>query len=319
MAVAGPAFAADGHIGKPAAAAGATVNQGGTQIRGSVDAPKINAAKSSDDGKMALVGWTESGKNIDHFKVYQDGRVVDPDVKADVPDHVFKGLKPGVKYTFGVSAVDKGGIESDRSTVDVTTAPEAPKIVGANSSPDGKADVITWRESPVALKGVDHFNVYQDGKKVGQSPANGTSHVFEGLKPGTKYTFGVTAVDKQGTESTRSTTDATTTGGVKVKFEKTGDWGTGYQENVTITNNGDKTIDGWKLAFDMGKGNAVSSLWDGVLVSPKNSNHVVATNPATYDTSIAPGQSCTIGFVASGTSDGMSHVTVNGQDVVVDQ
>jgi cellulase/cellobiase CelA1 len=80
---------------------------------------------------------------------------------------------------------------------------------------------------------------------------------------------------------------------------------------MTITNTGTSAINGWSLGFTLGSGQTITSGWNATY-SP-TSGQVTATN-LSYNASIPPGGSTTIGFQAghSGNSAAPSGFTLNG-------
>ncbi|GAA4625755.1 hypothetical protein GCM10023196_031170 [Actinoallomurus vinaceus] len=91
-------------------------------------------------------------------------------------------------------------------------------------------------------------------------------------------------------------------------FAKTSDWGSGYQAQFTITNNGSSALNGWSVAFDLPSGSSVGTYWDALLT--QSGSHYTFTN-RDYNGSIAAGASTTFGFVASG-SGTPTGCTLNG-------
>jgi glucuronoarabinoxylan endo-1,4-beta-xylanase len=88
-------------------------------------------------------------------------------------------------------------------------------------------------------------------------------------------------------------------------------WSTGLVDNMTITNTGTSTIDGWSLGFTLGSGQTITSGWSATYAP--TTGRVTATNVG-YNASIPPGGSTTIGFQAShnGNSAAPSGFTLNG-------
>ncbi len=88
-------------------------------------------------------------------------------------------------------------------------------------------------------------------------------------------------------------------------------WNTGLTDNITITNTGTSPINGWSLRFTLASGQTITSGWNASY-SP-SSGQVTATN-ASYNGSIAPGASTTIGFQANhtGNTAAPSGFTLNG-------
>lgn len=77
-----------------------------------------------------------------------------------------------------------------------------------------------------------------------------------------------------------------------IKYEKDSEWGDGFTGTISITNNTDKTLENWTLAFDF-TGN-LNELWNGFLLS-KQDNHYIVTN-AEYNSYIPAGETVTFGF-----------------------
>ncbi|MDG4766465.1 cellulose binding domain-containing protein [Solwaraspora sp. WMMD406] len=88
-------------------------------------------------------------------------------------------------------------------------------------------------------------------------------------------------------------------------------WNSGLVDNITITNTGTSAINGWSLRFTLASGQTIVSGWNATY-SP-TSGQVTATN-VSYNPSIPPGGSVTIGFQAthSGNSSAPSGFTLNG-------
>jgi len=88
-------------------------------------------------------------------------------------------------------------------------------------------------------------------------------------------------------------------------------WNTGLTDNITIKNTGSTAINGWSLKFNLASGQTITSGWNATY-SP-SSGAVTATN-ASYNGSIPPGGSTTIGFQAnhSGNTAAPSGFSLNG-------
>jgi len=88
-------------------------------------------------------------------------------------------------------------------------------------------------------------------------------------------------------------------------------WNTGLTDSITITNRGSSTINGWSLKFTLASGQTITSGWNATY-SP-SSGQVTATN-ASYNATIPPGGSTTIGFQANhtGNTAAPSGFTLNG-------
>ncbi|WP_406493188.1 cellulose binding domain-containing protein [Streptomyces sp. NBC_01604] len=94
------------------------------------------------------------------------------------------------------------------------------------------------------------------------------------------------------------TAQAAGTGAV---YTRTSDWSSGYTAQYVVTNNSGATDKDWKLEFDLPAGARLSSLWNAE--SAVSGQRVTVTS-ARWDTDgLAAGESVTVGFVVSGTSD----------------
>ncbi len=77
-------------------------------------------------------------------------------------------------------------------------------------------------------------------------------------------------------------------------------WNTGLTASVTLTNTGTTTVDGWRLGFTLPSGQTITNGW-GATYAPA-SGAVTATN-ATYNGTLAPNASVTIGYQANHTGN----------------
>ena len=89
-------------------------------------------------------------------------------------------------------------------------------------------------------------------------------------------------------------------------------WSTGLTGSVTVTNTGTSAIDGWRLAFTLPAGQAITNGW-GATYSP-SSGAVTATN-VSYNGTLAPSASVSVGYQANhgGNSAAPSGFTLNGK------
>ncbi|WP_198348000.1 cellulose binding domain-containing protein [Plantactinospora sp. KBS50] len=110
--------------------------------------------------------------------------------------------------------------------------------------------------------------------------------------------------------STPPTTPPAGTGACRVT-NSINSWGNGLVDNITITNTGTSAVNGWSLRFNLASGQTITSGWSATY-SP-TSGQVTATN-VSYNGSIPPGGSTTIGFQATHTGNDAapSGFTLNG-------
>ncbi len=77
-------------------------------------------------------------------------------------------------------------------------------------------------------------------------------------------------------------------------------WSTGFTANISITNTGASTINGWTLAFTLPAGQSITSGWNATFTP--TSGQVSARN-VSYNGTLAPGATVTIGFQATHTGN----------------
>ncbi|MFC4110252.1 glucuronoarabinoxylan endo-1,4-beta-xylanase XynC [Micromonospora zhanjiangensis] len=87
--------------------------------------------------------------------------------------------------------------------------------------------------------------------------------------------------------------------GARVSYT-TSTWDTGLTANISITNTGSSTINGWTLTFTLPSGQSITSSWNATF-SP-SSGQVSARN-VSYNGTLAPGATVDIGFQATHTGN----------------
>ena len=98
-------------------------------------------------------------------------------------------------------------------------------------------------------------------------------------------------------------------GSITATFTSAGDWGTGHQVNVTVTNSGSAAVNGWTLEFDLPAGDTISSSWDADVT--RSGNHYMAKNKSWAGT-LAPAPGSAGATTAPARSSRRRHCTING-------
>ncbi|NIP53351.1 MAG: hypothetical protein GWN67_23055, partial [Phycisphaerae bacterium] len=96
--------------------------------------------------------------------------------------------------------IDAGCYEYISGTSD-TTPPSTPQNLSATPISEHQID-LSWDASIDTESGISHYNIYRDGKPIGQSSS--TSYSDTGLNSNTRYCYEVSAVNGAGLESPRS-------------------------------------------------------------------------------------------------------------------
>ncbi|HEX3961680.1 MAG TPA: cellulose binding domain-containing protein [Trebonia sp.] len=89
-------------------------------------------------------------------------------------------------------------------------------------------------------------------------------------------------------------------------YSVTNSWQGGFQAQVVVKNTGSGTLNGWQLRWTFPGSQVINNLWNGSYTQSGTS--VTVTN-ASYDGSLAPGATATVGFTANGSSASPSSVT----------
>ncbi|VAZ82381.1 PE-PGRS family protein PE_PGRS16 [Mycobacterium persicum] len=146
--------------------------------------------------------------------------------------------------------------------------------------------------------------------------ASGTAAVNPTTAAPTSTASGTTALATAAATTTSTATTAASTGGtgVTATYTPTAQWNSGFTANYTITNTGTTPLTNWQLQFDLPTNESVTNLWNGQ-VSQSGTHYTVT--PASYNGTIEPGNSVTVGFQAAqnGSYSPPTHVLVNGQPV----
>jgi cellulose 1,4-beta-cellobiosidase len=95
------------------------------------------------------------------------------------------------------------------------------------------------------------------------------------------------------TSSPTSPSAATTCSGT---YSVVSSWPGGFQGQVVVTNTGSATLNSWQLGWTFPGGQAIDNFWNGGYT--QSGENVTVTN-ASYNGTLAPGASTTVGFIAT--------------------
>jgi fibronectin type 3 domain-containing protein len=282
-------------------------------------ATPTNATVTGTTSSSISLSWTEPSNQdpATSYRVYEGSTVVASPTSTTA---TITGLPASGSHTYTVTAVDSGGHESGHSTpVTGTTSgggtptPAAPTgltVTGTTSS----SVSLSWTEPSGADPAVS-YKVYEGSTAVA-SPTTTTATII-GLAPGTSHTYTVTAVDAAGAQSPPSgTATGTTSGGgsngLMVAIAKTKDWGSGYTDQATITNNSGTAVTGWNIQFDLDPTMNIETVSNATLTA--NGHHQTLTNTSA-DATIPNGGNASVTFSGDYGSAYIApkNVTVNGQ------
>uniref|UniRef100_A0AAU2VED2 Beta-xylanase n=1 Tax=Streptomyces sp. NBC_00003 TaxID=2903608 RepID=A0AAU2VED2_9ACTN len=134
----------------------------------------------------------------------------------------------------------------------------------------------------------------------GTFPGYGAATMYDAnYRPKPAYTASATALGAGAGPSPSPT--PTAPGGASCKVTgAVNAWNTGLTEDLTLTNTGSATINGWSLAFTLPTGQSVTSSWNASLTPATGQ---VAATSLSYNGTLAPGASTSFGFQATHTGN----------------
>jgi hypothetical protein len=208
--------------------------------------------------------------------------------------------------TFEVAAFDAAGNRSALSPrVTVTTAapddqtPPSPPGTPVASAVTPTGVTLSWAPSSDNV-GVTAYVVRNPANTLFYGASTGTTISLSGLTPATVYTFVIVARDAANNYSDPSgpVTVVTVASTCRITYRIVNQWQGGFQADVTITNPGPATINGWTLQWTFANGESVNSLWNAALVAVSGAS--VTVRDAGWNATIAPGGSVNFGFTGTG-------------------
>ncbi|MEV4385535.1 cellulase family glycosylhydrolase [Micromonospora sp. NPDC049580] len=104
---------------------------------------------------------------------------------------------------------------------------------------------------------------------------------------------------------------ATPASAATVVFSVTNNWGSGYQGQVTVTNDTSAPISSWRVEFDLPAGSSISQSWNAQQAT--SGNHYTFSN-VSWNGTLGAGASTSFGFLVNGSGTPVN-CTVNGNSV----
>ena len=87
-----------------------------------------------------------------------------------------------------------------------------------------------------------------------------------------------------------------TSGDCEITYQETNAWGTYVNADITIKNNGEETIEGWKL--ELRYDGSISNIWNADILSAEDG--ICTITAKAYNSTIGSGQTVSFGFTACG-------------------
>ena len=106
----------------------------------------------------------------------------------------------------------------------------------------------------------------------------------------------INSIGENSTTESKSNSDTVTTSDESLSadfdFTLVKDWGSGFEGQISITNNSGSNIDSWSLEFDFP--NQINNIWDAEIESNEDGSYIIRN--ATWNREISAGETLTFGF-----------------------
>ncbi|XP_073716497.1 tenascin isoform X3 [Misgurnus anguillicaudatus] len=166
-----------------------------------LDAPRDLQPVAQTDSSI-LVEWKNSRSSVDGYRIKYGpisggahGEEMFSRGAGDKTRATITGLKPGIEYGIGVTAV-KNELESEPATTNALTDIDAPRDLEVQSSTETSMNLI-WKRPRAKISGYSLTFASPDGRREQiDLPATTTSHTLKRLTPGVQYD--VTLVAERG-------------------------------------------------------------------------------------------------------------------------
>jgi glucosylceramidase len=171
-------------------------------------------------------------------------------------------------------------------------------VVALNAGTGAQSTSFSLRGAGITTGTATPYVTNNSSNMAQQSSASVNGGAFTATVPARSLvTYRVT-----GTSGTDPTTTTTTTTpqpgtGCGATYKVTNSWEGGFQADVTVANNGSAATRGWRVAWPLSSGQAITQVWNGTL---STSGGTATVGNVDHNAAIAPGSTTTFGFTASG-------------------
>lgn len=97
---------------------------------------------------------------------------------------------------------------------------------------------------------------------------------------------------------------------ISVDYSSVQDWGSGFQGQISITNNGDSSLVNWNLEFDLPS--EINNIWDAEIADSSDGRYTIEN--ARWNREIAAGETINIGFTANGGGNTPQNFNIEGSE-----
>ncbi|HUZ25650.1 MAG TPA: cellulose binding domain-containing protein [Streptosporangiaceae bacterium] len=270
---------------------------------GSVSIVALNTASSADPITYSLAGTgTASGATVTPYLTNASSDAA-AQATTTVSGSAFSATIPARSLVTYVIPAGSGGGGGGGNTVTVTSP-------GNQSGAAGTA-------ASLQIQATDSGTGQTLSYAAGGLPAGLSINSGTGLISGTPTTAGAATVTVTVTDGTGASGSATFTwtisgggggGGstCSVSYTTQSQWAGGFVASVIISNPGSSAISGWKLGFTFPGDQKITNSWSG---SVTQSGENVSITNASYNPTIAPGSSTSLGFQGTWTTSDAAPTT----------
>lgn len=257
--------------------------------------PELTSTSLDSNGNYTLTIKIPANSKGKEYKLYENGITIKSGTVSTTGGNITQEVlnKATGTYIYQAELINgTASTTSDMITVKVNnnTTPPIDVPLKATLSVDKASNDGNFNLT-IAIPNISKatsYNLYE-GDKIIKTDSVGTTSQnivvnFTNKSKGT-YSYRVDMINKDATTKgdilNVTCNPIVEEGGVKVEYATTSDWGTGANFQITITNNTDKDLVNWKLAFDFDK--KITSLPDATftqsgksyLVTPKTWNATI--------------------------------------------
>jgi O-glycosyl hydrolase len=269
---------------------------------GSIAIVALNTGTSADPVTYSLSGTgTANGATVTPYLTNSSSDVA-AQATTTVSGGAFSATIPARSLvTYTIPAGSGGG----GNTVTVTSPGNQSGTVGTAAS--------------VPVKASDSASGQTLSYSAAGLPAGMSISPSTGLISGTPTTAGTSTVTVTATDGTGASGSATFTWtvssaggtGCTVTYTTQSQWAGGFVAGVTVANTGSSAISGWTLKFSFPGDQQITNSWNG---TASQSGENVSIANASYNGSIAPGSSVSLGFQGTWTNSDATPAsfTLNG-------
>jgi hypothetical protein len=217
--------------------------------------------------------------------------------------------------------VQVGGLPTPTQTPCVcgTPTPQPPPTVAITNPANGAtftapATVVITATASAHGEPVGRVDFYNGTTLLGTATTAPYSFTWTNVAAGT-YTLTATAtganVGDKGTSAPVTITVSPAAAACQVHYQVASQWLRGFSVNLTISNTGSTTFNGWTLQLTFPGDQRITQIWNGSVT--QSGEQVTITN-LPYDATLPPGSSTSLGFNGSWIRDNTSPTsfTLNG-------